>query len=95
METTTPALKREGETWLLVVFKYLIRFCPLAYLKVCVFIVECNVDGEGGGVVMGSQVGLSLRRVFYHKVHDGISLRGHSENTCSRVVTTGDPSYRS
>ena len=38
---------------------------------------------------MGSQVGLSLRRVFYHKVHDGVSLQGHSENMRSRVVTAG------
>lgn len=90
METTTPALKREGENRLFVVFKYLVRFGLLPYLKVCVFIVERNVDGEGGGVVMGSQVCLSLRRVFYHKVHDGVSLQGHSKNTCSGVVTAGE-----
>ncbi|TNN88345.1 hypothetical protein EYF80_001561 [Liparis tanakae] len=26
------------------------------YLKVCVFVIEGDVDGEGGGVVMGSQL---------------------------------------
>lgn len=44
------------------------------YLEVCAFVIECNVDSEGGGVVMRSQVGLSLRRVFHHKVHDSIAL---------------------
>lgn len=39
---------------------------------------------------MGSQVGLSLRRVFYHKVHDGVSLQAHSGNMCSGVVTVGE-----
>lgn len=87
METTTSTLKGGGENRLFVVFKYLTRICPLAYLKVCLFIVKRNVDSEGGGVVMRSQVGLSLRRVFYHKVHDGVSLQGHSESVCSGVVT--------
>lgn len=50
------------------------------YLEVCIFIIECNVDGEGGGVMVRSQVGLSLRGVLYHKVHDGVSLREQSEN---------------
>lgn len=39
------------------------------YLKVCVFVIEGDVDGEGGGVMMGPQVRLPRRRVFYHKVH--------------------------
>lgn len=38
-------------------------------LKVCVFVIEGDVDGEGGGVMMGSQVCLPLRRVFHHEVH--------------------------
>lgn len=46
---------------------------------------------------MGPQVGLSLRRVFHHKVHDGVSLQ---ENMCSGVVSAGgrgrvNPSYYS
>lgn len=90
METTTSALEGEGGKRLFVVFKYLTRLCPFAYLKVRVFIVERYVDGEGGGVVMGSQVGLSLRCVFYHKVHDGVSLQGHSESVCSELMG-GDP----
>lgn len=89
METTTPTLKGESENRLFVIFKYLVRSCPLAHLKVCVFIVECNVDGEGRGVVMGPQVGLSLRRVFHHKVHDGVSLQAHSESTCSGIESVG------
>lgn len=49
-----------------------------AHLKVCIFIIERNVDGEGGGVMMGSQVGLSLRCVFNHKVHYSVALQGQS-----------------
>lgn len=44
-------------------------------LKVSVFVIEGDVDGEGGGVVVGPQVRLSLRRVFYNKVHYSITLR--------------------
>lgn len=38
-------------------------------LIVGVFVIEGDVDSEGGGVMMGPQVRLPLRRVFYHKVH--------------------------
>lgn len=43
-------------------------------LKVSVFVIEGNVDGEGGGVMVWPQVCLPFRCVFYHKVHDGITL---------------------
>lgn len=44
------------------------------YLKIYAFMVECNVDGEGGGVMVRLQIGLSGRSVLHHKVHDGIAL---------------------
>lgn len=59
------------------------------YLEVCLFIIECNVDGEGGGVMVGSQVGLSLRCVLYHKVHDSVSLQEQGENTQQLVCLRG------
>lgn len=46
------------------------------HLKVCVFVIEGDVDGEGGGVVVRPQVRLPLRRVFNHKVHQGVTLPG-------------------
>lgn len=56
------------------------------YLKVCVFIIKGDVDGEGGGVVMGPQVCLSLRRVFYYKVHYSITLCPNWRNTSSELT---------
>lgn len=44
------------------------------YLKVYAFVIESNVNGEGRGVMVGPQVGLSLRSVFYNKVHQSITL---------------------
>lgn len=43
-------------------------------LEICAFVIECDVDGEGGGVMVWSEVGLSSRGVFHHKVHDGVAL---------------------
>ncbi len=48
--------------------------CTSSYLKVCVFVIEGNVDGEGGRVMMGPQVRLPFRRVFYHEVHESVTL---------------------
>lgn len=53
---------------------WLIFFNTSPYLEVCVFVIECDVDGECGGIMMGPQVCLSLRRVFYHKVHYSVTL---------------------
>lgn len=44
------------------------------YLKVYAFVIQSNVDSEGRGVMVGLQVGLSLRSVFYNKVHYSITL---------------------
>lgn len=63
-----------------------------SYLEVCIFIIECNVDGEGGGVMVGPQVGLSLRCVLYHKVHDSVSLQEQSENIPQLVCLRGQHS---
>lgn len=44
------------------------------YLKIQAFMVERDVDGEGGGVVMRPQICLSARCVLHHKVHDSVAL---------------------
>lgn len=62
------------------------------YLEVGIFIIECYVDGEGGGVMVGSQVGLSLRGVLYHKVHDSVSLQEQSQNVPQLVCLRGQHS---
>ena len=37
--------------------------------------VEGNVDGKGGGVVVGSEAGLAVRVVLHNKVHHCMSLQ--------------------
>lgn len=80
METATPALMEERGNCLLYILKYVDGNVMFAYLKVCIFIIERNVDGEGGGVMMGSQVGLSPRCVFNHKVHYSVALQGQRDH---------------
>lgn len=36
--------------------------------------VERNVDGEGGGVMVRPQIRLSVWSVFHYKVHDSVAL---------------------
>lgn len=43
-------------------------------LKVFVFVIEGDIDGEGRGVVVGPQVRLPARCIFYHKVHYSVTL---------------------
>lgn len=43
-------------------------------LEVCVLVVEGDVDGEGGRVVVRPKEGLSFRSVLHHKVHHCISF---------------------
>lgn len=43
-------------------------------LEVSVFVVEGDVDGEGGRVVVRPEEGLSVRSVLHHKVHHCIAL---------------------
>lgn len=90
METATPALMEQRGTCLLYILEYADGNVMFAYLKVCIFIIERNVDGEGGGVMMGSQVGLSPRCVFNHKVHYSVALQGQSEITSSWFSLSGE-----
>lgn len=46
----------------------------IPYLKVSVFVIECDVDGEGGRVMVGPEVRLPVRCIFYHKVHYSVTL---------------------
>lgn len=46
----------------------------IPYLKVSVFVIEGNVDGKGGRVMVGPQVRLPGRCVFYHEVHYSVTL---------------------
>ena len=50
-----------------------------AYLVVLALAVEGDVDGERGGVVMGSEGGLFIWAVPHDKVHDCLSLPTHME----------------
>lgn len=56
----------------------------IPYLKVSVFVIEGDVDGKGGRVMVGPQVSLPVRCVFYHEVHYSVTLRRYS-NTSSQM----------
>ena len=51
-----------------------LTFSTMFYLGVSSFAVESNVNGECGGVVMGSQVSLSAGGVLHYEVHHCIAL---------------------
>lgn len=47
----------------------------VAHRVVDIWCVEGNVDGKGGGVVVGSEAGLAIRVVLHNKVHHCMSLQ--------------------
>ena len=58
-----------------VVHAYKQHSYTVAHRVVNIRCVESNIDGEGRGVVVGSEAGLAVRMVLHNKVHHCMSLQ--------------------